>query len=108
MGYSSIKSPGYFHSHNEWGESKPFNEMSKTDLKDMKKSGDKLEIIIAVASRKKGELPWVALSDGSIKGSFLDIIFHINAYTLDENKEPRKLQIVAPAAVKFLNRLQKR
>lgn len=109
---STVKLLGYFHSHPEWGNAKPWSEMSEFDIKEMQKSGDQIEIIVSISSRKKGVLSWTLFPDGNVRGSFNKFTLDFNAYTLflDNNKKkgvPKRLQIVAPAALKFLNRIQK-
>ncbi len=106
---SAVKRLGHFHSHDEWGKWKPATEMSEHDIKDMIKNGSILDIIVAVNSRKRGPLPWTTSSDGQVRGSLGKLIFQINAYTLDIEEGPPVpllLHIVAPAAIKALNRAQ--
>ena len=99
---------GDFHSHPEWGERKPFVDMSDIDIKSMSDEGHNLEIIIGISSRRKGQIVWEVLPDGSVKGSIDRYNFHFNAYTLVGPKKkgaPQRLQIVAPSALEALNRI---
>lgn len=98
---------GEYHSHPEWGNIRYGEEMSSTDIKKMVDGEYSLEIIIEISSRKKGAAPWTTEDDGSVKGSLKGYNFHVNVYTLDKKEEkptPIKLKIVAPAALKALNR----
>lgn len=103
---------GLFHSHPEWGSHKPPSEMSDKDTKDMKEQKSPLEIIICISSRGKGSyLHWELLEDGSIQGSIASFNFRVNAFTLvseGERVEPARIQIVSPAALRKLNRAQRR
>lgn len=100
---------GSFHSHAEWGSTKGVAEMNDEDIQNMSSEKEKLSFIIAISSRKKGSAPWEVQPDGSIKGSLSKFNFHIAVYTLvddEENKKtPLKLKIVAPLALKTLNRV---
>jgi len=95
---------GSFHSHTEWGDLIASPEMSDEDIKDMKREGHEIEILILISSRKKATAPWESQTDGNIKGSLGKYNFNINAYSL-EDKEPVRLKIVAPVALKALNRV---
>lgn len=99
---------GSFHSHPEWGPQKGVAEMGDADIKNMSTEKEKLTFIIAISSRKKGSTPWEVQPDGSVKGSLNKFNFHIAVFALidDETGEkiPLKLRIVAPLAIKALNR----
>ena len=85
--------------------------MSNADIESTISQKTDIEIIIVVSSRKKGIRPWQVDPDGSISGSLGEYEFHFNAYTLIESEQeikPQKLHIVAPQAVRALNRAQKR
>lgn len=103
---------GVFHCHPEWGAHKPPSEMSDKDVRDMKEQKSPLEIIICISSRGKGSyLHWELLEDRSIQGSLASFNFRINAFTLvgeGEDAEPARIQIVSPAALRKLNRAQRR
>ena len=100
---------GSFHSHAEWGSHKGVAELGDEDIKNMSSEGEMLNFIIAISSREKGSAPWEIQPDGSIKGSLYKFNFHIAAYMLVDDEENKKvhleLKIVAPAAVKTLNRV---
>lgn len=106
---------GYYHSHTEYMGVKPTSEMSDIDVQSVKSEKLPLEVLIAVSSRnkKKAYLPWEVLEDGSLRGSLLGLNFHFNVFTLvdEENsllgKRPEGLRIVAPKAIKTLNRVHK-
>lgn len=106
---SLFRELGRFHSHPEWGKNERLPDMSEGDIKSMNEEGHHLEIITVISSkRKKAPIGWENQEDGSIKGSFDEYIFHINAYILEEGnsgkKNPVRLKIVAPAALKAINR----
>lgn len=99
---------GSFHSHAEWGSTKGIAEMNEEDIQNMSSEKEKLSFIIAISSRKKGSAPWEVQPDGTVKGSLSKFNFHIAVFALvdDEtgDKIPLKLRIVAPLAIKALNR----
>ena len=100
---------GDFHSHPEWGDCKPLVIMSDFDIEQFIKNGYDLEFIIGISSRRKGQVFWEIQADGSLKGSFNSFNFHFNVYALvndNSNLKPERLQIVAPEAIKALNRIQ--
>lgn len=97
-----------FHSHNEYGKALASPSMSGDDIAT---SETDIEIIIVMSARKKSAIPWQVDPDGSILGSLNGYNFHFNAYTVIDSegkRTPRKLQIVAPLALRALNRAQKR
>lgn len=96
---------GDFHSHPEWGTAKGVAELSEQDIKNMLDNKKSFEIVIAVNSRKKGQVPWEVLADGGIRGSLDKFNFHMAAFTLDADAKPVQLKITAPAALKALNRV---
>lgn len=102
---------GDFHSHPEWGQTLGGPELSESDIKNMIYQETKLEIVIVISSRKRGFILWETQPDGSIKGSLSKFNYHFNAYTLIKDEEeklvPQKLQIVAPLALRALNRVNK-
>ena len=75
---------GNYHSHTEHMGVKPIPEMSDDDIKSTKSFKFPLEVIIAVSLRnkKKAYLPWEILEDGGLRGSLLNLNFHINVFTL--------------------------
>ena len=109
QGESVFRPIGSFHSHAEWGNTKGLAELDEEDIKDMHSERETLNFIIAIAGRKKGSAPWEIQADGSIKGSLYKFNFHIAAFILvddeDNKKIPFKLKIVAPEALKALNRV---
>ena len=109
IGNAYPKYLGDFHSHPEWGGNARSAEMSELDLSRFSKTPEPLEFIIEISSRKKGRAPWEVFSDGSIGGSFGKFNLNFKIYTLVPNAEgeilPSKLQIVAPRAIKTLNRI---
>lgn len=111
-GAPALYSPlGQFHSHNEWGRYPASPCMSDADIKSTIIEKTDIEIIIVVSSRKKGGAPWQVDPDGSITGSLGKYNFHFNIYTLVDagpEKVPEKLHVVAPEAIRALNRAQKR
>lgn len=98
---------GYFHSHPEWGSIPGSHEMSDDDIKEMANSNSEVGIIIKISSRKRERLDWVSKVDGGIRGSYGDYVVDINIYRLIKRKDqntPESLQIIAPTAIKALNR----
>jgi|GEM_PF-1635514 len=109
---------GDFHSHTEYRGILPPAELSGSDKKSMEEN--EIEIIISISSRKKGKAPWEALSDGRVTGSFGKYNFLFGVHMLEKKiddgddrileqktvKNTDLLQIVAPSAIKALNRIQ--
>ncbi len=92
---------GFFHSHPDWGESKPIIGMSKTDIDSVDAAKTDLEIIVTIFSRKKGRAVWEILPDGSIKGSWNGFNFRFDAYAIvseGDEKKPQRLSIAKPSA----------
>jgi len=94
---------GEFHSHTEWGKIVRDMRLSSHDIEDTISKKMPLNIVVVISSRKRGRSHWVALSDGSVKGSLSKYNFHIGAFILVD-EEPVMLKIVSPKALKALNR----
>lgn len=101
---------GIFHSHPEWGPHQPLPIMSAYDIEDMQKQKNPLEIIVCISSyKKRGFIPWELLEDGSVQGSLATFNFRVNAFIPDEGegkKDPTRIQIVTPTALRKLCRAQ--
>lgn len=98
---------GLFHSHASWGKRKPQAAFSSVDEEDMIKSQTRLELLVAISSRKKGKSVWQSLPDGDIRGSLGGYDFEIAAYTLVsdcDGSHPEKITIIAPEAMRLINR----
>jgi len=105
---------GDFHSHPASGPYKKSIEMSETDIMGMRKDSDaKIGIIIGISSRTKKRVLWNVPvrgpHTGILRGSLAGFTFKVCAYTLATNGNaelvPKRLRIVAPAALKALNRV---
>lgn len=101
---------GFFHSHAPQGDQKPEASFSKYDREDMIRNQTQLELLVAISFRKKRNVKkrlWQSLPDGDIGGSLGKYDFEIAAYTLvsdDEGLHPEKIKILAPEAIRSMNR----
>ena len=115
---------GSFHSHPE-GEEKiktllelaAMSEASKTDRKNMRRTEEKIMIIVTLSSGKKLVDEWqsdYANNEGWIMGRLGDYNFYITAHMLLKKKGKKKkgkiknVRIIAPEAIEALNRAQKK
>jgi proteasome lid subunit RPN8/RPN11 len=101
---------GSFHSHTERSSTIYVPEMSDIDIKAMRDNKFKIVFIIGITSRKRGETEWHTNQDGSIIGSFghnpYKYDFDIRAYMPndEENQQTLQIKIIAPEAIRALNR----
>jgi len=108
-----LKYLGDFHSHPEFGGMICSTGLSDHDKAYMIKNGYDLEFIVGISSRRRGKAVWESMPDGSIKGSYDQFNIEVHVYTLvlreeDKDTEQERLQIVAPEAIKTLNRMHLR
>ena len=108
-----LKYLGDFHSHPEFGGMICSPGLSDYDKADMIKNGHDLEFIVNIFSRRRGKVVWESMPDGSIRGSYDQFNIEVHVYRLvlqkeDKDPEPERLQIVAPEAIKTLNRMHLR
>jgi hypothetical protein len=115
---SRISIIGDFHSHAEYRGLPPPIELSGFDKNHM--AEDEIGMLVSISSRKKGKMPWETLSDGRVSGSLGRYDFLFSAYMLEKTddekdknveeencgKKAHLLQIIAPSAIKMLNRMQ--
>ncbi len=111
---SRLKYLGNFHSHPGWGgffcEPGTMSEYDTEKFIREGKAGIDLKFIIDVTSRKRGCASWETLDDGGVKGSLGHYNIRISVFGWFKNGRETpsiiKLQIVAPEAIKTLNRMQ--
>lgn len=89
---------GDFHSHTMWGYNRAASHPSETDVAGMVPRH--VYVIVSVNDRLR-EVPWSYHDDGSLSGTTDDHHFRLTAYTIDDNREARRIAILCPYAIGF-------
>jgi hypothetical protein len=97
---------GGFHSHPEWGEKDGKLELSRSDIEYVKNNNSEFEIVMTI-STLSDDAPWEVLPGGAIGGSLGGYLFGLAAFKLDVEDKPQQLKLMAPRAIKALNRAQR-
>jgi proteasome lid subunit RPN8/RPN11 len=96
---SEYQQVGHFHSHCEWMNFPSSPEMSKGDIDNVVRTESKIEIIILIAKRKRGQnIRWSAREDGGVEGTTGKWSLGLHAYQVaispDGSRRAEKLNLV--------------